>query len=88
MIINQNLHITGENIVDEIYKKVKHYPSERIYGISCNVSLCRFDIYVNGIMIRKNFGDGIGSTVVEINNAIFKNEKQHFTFKLYPLFNY
>lgn len=86
--INQNQNITADDLVEEIAKQVKHYSSEKIYGINYNVSLCRFDIYVNGIMIHKNFGDGMGSTGVQINEAIFKSGIQHFTFKLYPLFHY
>ena len=34
--VNQNPNITADNLVEEIAKQVKHYPSERIYVVEYN----------------------------------------------------
>lgn len=87
-IINQNPNINADNIVTEISKALKSYPSEKIYGLGYSNSWCRFDVFVNGIKIPKNFGDDMGSTGVEINEGIFKSGKQVITYKMYPLGKY
>ncbi|WP_157262265.1 hypothetical protein [Pedobacter sp. PACM 27299] len=88
IIINQNPDINADNIVAEITKALKSYPSEKIYGLGYSNSWCRFDVFVNGIKIPKNFGDDMGSTGVEINEGLFKSGKQVITYKMYPLGKY
>jgi len=87
-MINQNPNINADNIVAEISKALKSYPSEKIYGLGYSNSWCRFDVFVNGIKIPKNFGDDMGSTGVEISDGIFRSGKQVITYKMYPLGKY
>ncbi|MGV0919292.1 hypothetical protein ACTS94_02720 [Empedobacter falsenii] len=84
-MINQNPTITADNIVNEIAKQVKHYPSEKIYTIGYANDVCYFDMYLNGILIKKSGNNPIGSTATEINHLINKSGKYTVTYKMYPL---
>lgn len=86
--LNQNPNINADNFVEEISKELKSYPSEKIFSLGYANSWCRFDVFVNGIRIPKNFGDKMGSTGIEINEGIFKSGKQIITYKMYPLGKY
>lgn len=84
-MLNQNPDITADNIVEEIAKQVKHYPSEKIYNLGYSNDKCYFDMYVDGIKLNKAFNKALGNTAVEINNVIFKSGKHTVSYKMYPL---
>ena len=52
--IMQNPQITADNIVDEITKEVKHYPSEKMYGLEYSNDNCYFEMFIDGT-IKWNF---------------------------------
>ena len=45
--VNQNPNITADNLVEEIAKQVKHYPSEPQYVMHYFNGVCNFEIYIN-----------------------------------------
>ena len=47
--VNQNPNITADNLVEEIAKQVKHYPSEKVYKIRYSNDNCYFEMFVDGL---------------------------------------
>ena len=85
--VNQNPNITADNLVEEIAKQVKHYPSERIYGLGYSNNNCYFDMFVDGIRAYRYPGRGVvGSTAIEINELLFHSGKHTISYKMYPLY--
>ena len=85
--VNQNPNITADNLVEEIAKQVKHYPSERIYGIDYSNDNCYFDMFINDIKVHTFPGRGlIGSTAVEVNQLLPHSGKYTISYKMYPLY--
>ena len=85
--VNQNPNITADNIVEEIAKQVKNYPSERIYGLGYSNDNCYFDMFVDGIRAYRYPGRGVvGSTSIEINELLFHSGKHTISYKMYPLY--
>ena len=85
--VNQNPNITADNLVEEIAKQVKHYPSEKIYGIDYSNNNCYFDMFVDGIRAYRYPGRGVvGSTAIEINELLFHSGKHTISYKMYPLY--
>ena len=86
-MITQNPNITADNLVEEIAKQVKHYPSERIYGIGYSNDNCYFDMFINDIKVHTFPGRGlIGSTAVEVNQLLPHSGKYTISYKMYPLY--
>lgn len=84
--IHQNQNITAANIVQEISKQVKHYPSEPMYAFRQYCFKCYFEIYIDDILVAKNF-DNLLADAFEINNVLFKSGIHKVSYKLYPLGN-
>ena len=85
--VNQNPNITADNLVEEIAKQVKHYPSERIYGIGYSNDNCYFDMFINDIKVHTFPSRGlIGSTAVEVNQLLPHSGKYTISYKMYPLY--
>ena len=85
--VNQNPNITADNLVEEIAKQVKNYPSERIYGIDYSNDNCYFDMFINDIKVHTFPGRGlIGSTAVEVNQLLPHSGKYTISYKMYPLY--
>ena len=86
-MITQNPNITADNLVEEIAKQVKNYPSERIYGLGYSNDNCYFDMFVDGIRAYRYPGRGVvGSTAIEINELLFHSGKHTISYKMYPLY--
>ncbi|CAM3860091.1 MULTISPECIES: hypothetical protein [Flavobacterium] len=83
-MITQNPSITADNIVDELTKQVKHYPSEKIYNFRYENFNCFIEIFVNDILIYKDFTDSKAGSGFDINPCIFKSGLQKVTYKMYP----
>lgn len=84
--IMQNSNITSDNIVEEITKEVKHFPSEKIYKIRHENEYCYYEIYINDIPVFRNFNNNVPDAF-NINNSIFKNGTQKITYKMFPVGN-
>ena len=85
--VNQNPNITADNLVEEIAKQVKHYPSEKVYKIRYSNDNCYFEMFVDGIRAYKLPGRGvIGSTAVEVSELLFHSGKHTISYKMYPLY--
>ena len=85
--VNQNPNITADNLVEEIAKQVKHYPSEKVYKIRYSNDNCYFDMFVDGIRAYRYPGRGVvGSTAIEINELLFRSGKHTISCKVYPLY--
>ena len=85
--VNQNPNITANNLVEEIAKQVKHYPSEKVYKIRYSNDNCYFDMFVDGIRAYRYPGrDVVGSTAIEINELLFHSGKHTISYKMYPLY--
>ncbi|WP_314269211.1 hypothetical protein [Capnocytophaga sputigena] len=85
--VNQNPNITADNLVEEIAKQVKHYPSEKVYKIRYSNDNCYFDMFVDGIRAYRYPGRGVvGSTAIEINELLFHSGKHTISYKMYPLY--
>ena len=85
--VNQNPNITADNLVEEIAKQVKNYPSEKIYGLGYSNNNCYFDMFVDGIRAYRYPGRGVvGSTAIEINELLFHSGKHTISYKMYPLY--
>ena len=86
-MITQNPNITADNLVEEIAKQVKHYPSEKVYKIRYSNDNCYFDMFVDGIRAYRYPGRGVvGSTAIEINELLFHSGKHTISYKMYPLY--
>ena len=85
--VNQNPNITADNLVEEIAKQVKHYPSGKVYKIRYSNDNCYFDMFVDGIRAYRYPGRGVvGSTAIEINELLFHSGKHTISYKMYPLY--
>lgn len=82
--IMQNTNINANNIVEEITKQIKHYPSEKQYTFNYNNHMCYFEILVNDIPSFKEYEEAQTGSAFLINDAIFKSGKQKITYKIYP----
>lgn len=82
----QNPNINAGNIVEEITKQVKHYPSEKIYKIRHEHDLCYYEILLNDIPVFRNFDNNVPDAF-EINNSVFKSGTQKLTYRMYPVGN-
>ena len=49
--VNQNPNITADNLVEEIAKQVKHYPSEKVYKIRYSNDNCYFEMFIDNKLI-------------------------------------
>ena len=86
-MITQNPNITADNLVEEIAKQVKNYPSEKVYKIRYSNDNCYFDMFVDGIRAYRYPGRGVvGSTAIEINELLFHSGKHTISYKMYPLY--
>ena len=50
-MITQNPNITADNLVEEITKQVKHYPSEKVYKIRYSNDNCYFEMFIDNKLI-------------------------------------
>lgn len=82
--IIQNPNINANNIVEEITKQIKHYPSEKQYTFTYNNHLCYFEILVNDMPSFKEYDEAQTGSAFLINDAVFKSGKQKVTYKVYP----
>ena len=86
--VNQNPNITADNLVEEIAKQVKHYPSEKIYGIEYSNNDCFFDVFVDGLKVYTNFNRAeAGNSGTEINHLLFHSGTHSVTYKLFPIYH-
>ncbi|WP_314334733.1 hypothetical protein [Capnocytophaga sputigena] len=83
--VNQNPNITADNLVEEIAKQVKHYPSEKVYKIRYSNDNCYFEMFVDGIRVHKLFVRG-GSTAIEVSDLLFHSGKHTISYKMFPLY--
>ena len=81
----QNPNITADNIVEEISKQVKHYPSEKIYKISYLNEIAFFKLYVNDVLVYREFQFPQGGSVIDINNVINKSGIHKVSYQLSPI---
>nr|WP_315001657.1 hypothetical protein [uncultured Capnocytophaga sp.] len=87
-MITQNPNITADNLVEEIAKQVKHYPSEKIYGIEYSNNDCFFDVFVDGLKVYTNFNRAeAGNSGTEINHLLFHSGTHSVTYKLFPIYH-
>ncbi|CAM3859986.1 hypothetical protein FLJU110815_02385 [Flavobacterium jumunjinense] len=84
-MIAQNPNITEANIVEELTKQVKHYPKEPTFLINYERSWCFMEIFINDMLVYKEFIESMSATSFEISSYIFKSGKQKVSYKLYPL---
>ncbi|AMO20629.2 hypothetical protein [Flavobacterium columnare] len=82
--IMQNPHITADNFVKEVMKKMKHFPQEKVYSLGYGSSYCFFEVFINDFPVFKEFKTGAGNSGFEINPYISKSGKQKVTYKMYP----
>ncbi|MBF7090762.1 hypothetical protein IUY40_04290, partial [Flavobacterium sp. ALJ2] len=82
--VMQNQNITADNLVEEIAKQVKHYPSEKIYHLGYFNDKCYFEMFVDGVRVYKKSNKILGNTAVEINHLLFKSGKHTVSYKMYP----
>jgi hypothetical protein len=84
-MINQNPHITSDNIVEELAKQVNHYDKETYYVFRVGNQMCYVEIFINDISVYKQFNEPACSTGFDINHVIYKSGTQKLTYKLYPV---
>ena len=85
--VNQNPNITADNLVEEIAKQVKHYPSEKIYGIDYSNDNCYFDMFIDNIKVPYNRGRGIiTGGAIDVNELLPHSGKYRISYKMYPLY--
>ena len=86
-MITQNPNITADNLVEEIAKQVKHYPSEKIYGIDYSNDNCYFDMFIDNIKVPYNRGRGIiTGGAIDVNELLPHSGKYTISYKMYPLY--
>ena len=83
-MISQNPNINEKNLVEEINKQVKHYPSEKVYGFRYENFNCYFEVFVNDIPCYKDFITHKAGSGFDVNVCIFKSGIQKLKFKMYP----
>ena len=82
-IITQNPNITANNLVEEIAKQVKHYPSEPQYVMHYFNGVCNFEIYINDFKVVKSFNNESFKTSERINPFLLSKNNQ-LKIILYP----
>ncbi len=81
--VNQNPNITADNLVEEIAKQVKHYPSEPQYVMHYFNGVCNFEIYINDFKVVKSFNNESFKTSERINPFLLSKNNQ-LKIILYP----
>ena len=81
--LNQNPNITADNLVEEIVKQVKHYPSEPQYVMHYFNGVCNFEIYINDFKVVKSFNNESFKTSERINPFLLSKNNQ-LKIILYP----
>ena len=81
--VNQNPNITADNLVEEIAKQVKHYPSEPQYVMHYFNGVCNFEIYINDFKVVKSFNNESFKTSKRINPFLLSKNNQ-LKIILYP----
>ena len=81
--VNQNPNITADNLVEEIAKQVKHYPSEPQYVMHYFNGVCNFEIYINDLKVVKSFNNESFKTSERINPFLLSKNNQ-LKIILYP----
>ena len=83
----QNPHINTNNIVNEIVKNIKHYPSERIYKMRYSNYYTFFDIRIEDRIAYSYFDneEASSSSAFEFNANIKKTGKYRIFYKMYPV---
>ena len=81
--VNQNPNITADNLVEEIAKQVKHYPSEPQYVMHYFNGVCNFEIYINDFKVVKSFNNESLKTSERINPFLLSKNNQ-LKIILYP----
>ncbi len=84
VMITQNSHINEKNIIEELNKQVKEYPTEKVYIFRYENYDCYFEVFVNDIPCYKDYKDSRAGSAFDINQCIFKNGTQRVTYKMYP----
>ncbi len=84
-MINQNPHITADNMVEELSKQVKHYDKEIMYKFKVGNEYCYPEILINDVPVYKEFKEPLSSTTFDINHAVFKSGSHKLTYKIYPV---
>ena len=74
--VNQNPNITADNLVEEIAKQVKHYPSEPQYVMHYFNGVCNFEIYINDFKVVKSFNNESFKTSERINPFLLSKNNQ------------
>ena len=82
-MITQNPNITADNLVEEIAKQVKHYPSEPQYVMHYFNGVCNFEIYINDFKVVKSFNNESFKTSERINPFLLSKNNQ-LKIILYP----
>jgi len=82
-MITQNPNITANNLVEEIAKQVKHYPSEPQYVMHYFNGVCNFEIYINDFKVVKSFNNESFKTSERINPFLLSKNNQ-LKIILYP----
>ena len=82
-MITQNPNITADNLVEEIAKQVKHYPSEPQYVMHYFNWVCNFEIYINDFKVVKSFNNESFKTSERINPFLLSKNNQ-LKIILYP----
>ena len=75
-MITQNPNITADNLVEEIAKQVKHYPSEPQYVMHYFNGVCNFEIYINDFKVVKSFNNESFKTSKRINPFLLSKNKK------------
>ena len=81
--VNQNPNITADNLVEEIAKQVKNYPSEPQYVMHYFNGVCNFEIYINDFKVVKSFNNESFKTSERINPFLLSKNNQ-LKIILYP----
>ena len=81
--VNQNPNITADNLVEEIAKQVKNYPSEPQYVMHYFNGVCNFEIYINDFKVVKSFNNESFKTSKRINPFLLSKNNQ-LKIILYP----
>ncbi|OWP82767.1 hypothetical protein BWK59_14125 [Flavobacterium davisii] len=84
-MITQNPNITAKNLVEEITKNIKHYPSEKVYTLDFISSYNFFELFVNDMPLHKEFRLHSSSSATELNPRIFKSGKYKVVYKMHPV---
>lgn len=78
-------HITKDNYVSEMMKRIKRYPSEPIYYLRINKQNCLIEILVNDVRQLTDYELSNYVTPDEIAGLILKSGKQSVTVRMYPV---